>query len=462
MAIKFKCHCGRVLQARDERAGTRGKCPACGASVAVPEVVLAEIAETQQQKAVCDRCKKEVPKSELGPTLGFNVCKACGIAIEHGTVTPVSNGPASRSEVVEGLAAIPTPRAVTPVPDGSRESHFASTPMPERTRAAARIKPGAIACVSIADVQQKYWWLFIPVLSWLGLVFPLVLPPIPLGPIEVSVAWNRRDWMSHITRSLSALGKKRKTYGFPLGWCVNAFINLVDMATLGLSHLFVTARLHDELAKKARINEPHGDFSAVTWVSKWLIMGNVVFVVVYVACPGLLFRRILLSMEEHLRTLEFQAGKEEPIVAQVAQGADVPSSSQIAPDATALGRVVPAASGSQGIEGKTDPHVHDGYPADVVNLTIKFPGKRMIANMGLPMLFDGVEIGTLRARSGCEVQVRTGLRAHCLHFKTWLDKHRAHPSVSKTWELRGPVGVQPMVRQVHGGKSQLQGWGKRS
>jgi len=665
--------------------------PACGDSVAVPEVVLAEIVETDQHKSVCERCKKEVANSELEPTLGFNICKACGIAIQQGTATPMSGGTTSRSggcvgparsvgspfasdkddscsvqvtilfagaffvgdclldvildgvsvgrgslikgfmlsgratpgrhelrvkwgrkTCLQGVVSFDQPGrysirlslnrwlkqfAIADIfrdkgengfsPEGNQsvpinhglpvETHFTSMPMPERARAAARVKPAAIPCVSIADVEQKYRWLFIPVLSWLGLVFPLVLPPIPLGPIEFSIAWNRRGWMSHITRSLSALGKKRKTYVFPLGWCVNVFINLVDMATLGLSHLFVTASLHDQLAKKAGTNDPHGDFSAVAWVSKWLLLGNVVFVMVYIVCPGLLFRRILLSMEGHLRTLESEAAKEEPIIAQFASEAAPSSLSEIAPVSTALGRVtltieyagqfflvdskvrvvldgahvgegsavtgiklrvgtepgmhtldvdsvlrkkqytldlrrpgfytahlqysrmwgnftknvdlrflgasgqesqvatragvfctptvariadeqggrsgaatikasqcslpmqespggrpapvpvvpevVSAVSGNQGIEGKADPRGHGGCSAGVVNLIITFPGKRLMANMRLPMLLDGVEIGTLRARSGCNVQVRTGLGAHCLQLKTWLDKH---------------------------------------
>jgi hypothetical protein len=59
----------------------------------------------------------------------------------------------------------------------------------------------------------------------------------------------------------------------------------------------------------------------------------------------------------------------------------------------------------------------------VVNLTIRFPGKRLIANMGLPMLLDGANIGTLWSRSGCEIQVRTSLGVHHLQLKTWLGKH---------------------------------------
>jgi len=37
MPIKFQCACGKVLAARDEHAGRRAKCPACGTVVEVPK-----------------------------------------------------------------------------------------------------------------------------------------------------------------------------------------------------------------------------------------------------------------------------------------------------------------------------------------------------------------------------------------------------------------------------------------
>lgn len=37
MAIEVKCdHCGRLLKSRDEAAGRTGKCPGCGARIAIP------------------------------------------------------------------------------------------------------------------------------------------------------------------------------------------------------------------------------------------------------------------------------------------------------------------------------------------------------------------------------------------------------------------------------------------
>src|SRR5437879_6373645 len=37
MAIRFKCACGQELQAREEHAGRKTRCPACGADMTVPQ-----------------------------------------------------------------------------------------------------------------------------------------------------------------------------------------------------------------------------------------------------------------------------------------------------------------------------------------------------------------------------------------------------------------------------------------
>lgn len=38
MSIRFNCDCGKVLQAQEENAGKRTKCPACGALLTIPDV----------------------------------------------------------------------------------------------------------------------------------------------------------------------------------------------------------------------------------------------------------------------------------------------------------------------------------------------------------------------------------------------------------------------------------------
>src|SRR6476646_3631191 len=37
MSITVTCHCGKKLQSRDEHAGMRAKCPACGAVLLIPQ-----------------------------------------------------------------------------------------------------------------------------------------------------------------------------------------------------------------------------------------------------------------------------------------------------------------------------------------------------------------------------------------------------------------------------------------
>src|SRR5262245_18556637 len=46
MAIRFTCPCGREIQAKDEYAGTEGRCPSCGEVVRIPS--LAEAPQPRQ------------------------------------------------------------------------------------------------------------------------------------------------------------------------------------------------------------------------------------------------------------------------------------------------------------------------------------------------------------------------------------------------------------------------------
>src|SRR5262245_21218967 len=55
--IRFTCDCGRVLQAREEDAGKKAQCPACGAIVPVP-------AEAAEQR---ERTRPEAPREDRPP-----------------------------------------------------------------------------------------------------------------------------------------------------------------------------------------------------------------------------------------------------------------------------------------------------------------------------------------------------------------------------------------------------------
>jgi hypothetical protein len=151
--------------------------------------------------------------------------------------------------------------------------------------------------VSLQNLRSRYWWLYIPLISWLFLVFPLVLPPIPLGPIAISVAWNRREWMPFLKKGMACIGRQRKQNGFPLGWFVNFLANLLDMATLGLSTLFVTAELLGAVISRHGTQEERMQTSPILWVMKWLLLGNVVFLAVYISCPGFIYEKLLIRLE---------------------------------------------------------------------------------------------------------------------------------------------------------------------
>ena len=150
------------------------------------------------------------------------------------------------------------------------------------------------------ELNKQYWWLHVPVLSWVGLVFPLILPPIPVGPIVFSLSWNRREWMSHLRRGMASIGRKRKEYSFPLGWFVNVGVNLIDLASFGLSHLFVTAQLLSKMIHKKGSEQERAEIDPVMWVLKWLVLGNVVFLALYIVYPGYIFGKLLTRFERHL------------------------------------------------------------------------------------------------------------------------------------------------------------------
>jgi DNA-directed RNA polymerase subunit RPC12/RpoP len=50
MAIVFHCECGKELRSKDDFAGKRTKCPACGAAILIPVPVKAEPSKTPAEK----------------------------------------------------------------------------------------------------------------------------------------------------------------------------------------------------------------------------------------------------------------------------------------------------------------------------------------------------------------------------------------------------------------------------
>jgi hypothetical protein len=64
MPIEFACECGKRFSVRDEFAGKRTKCPACGAGLVVPELPKPET-ETDEDAAF--RLLEETPEPEFNP-----------------------------------------------------------------------------------------------------------------------------------------------------------------------------------------------------------------------------------------------------------------------------------------------------------------------------------------------------------------------------------------------------------
>ena len=159
---------------------------------------------------------------------------------------------------------------------------------------ASRLTPLSKYLIFLRD----YWWMYLPLVSWLFLVFPLILPPIPLGPIALSLAWSRRRMFPFYRRGCEFLRKAEKSYGFPWGWMVNVGVNLYDMATLGLSQLFATAALLREMIERDGTEAERAEADPVQWVWMRLLVGNVFFIAAYLVCPGYAFAPLLLRMEK--------------------------------------------------------------------------------------------------------------------------------------------------------------------
>ena len=147
---------------------------------------------------------------------------------------------------------------------------------------------------------QQYWWLYLPFVSWLFTVFPLILPPLPLGPVSLSLARSRRRMFSFYKEGAEYLRKEEKEHDFPWGYFLNVMINLWDIATLGLSQLFATASLLQELILKYGTVEEQTEINPVSFCYKWLLLGNVLFIAAYIACPGVIFAPLLVRMEKYL------------------------------------------------------------------------------------------------------------------------------------------------------------------
>ena len=153
----------------------------------------------------------------------------------------------------------------------------------------------------VPGLKSRYAWLQFSLLLWLLLVFPLILPPIPLGPIAFSAAWNRFEELGIVKRARRFIGQPLKSAGFPMGWLVNVFINIIDIASLGLRSAFMAAWLADQVnAKATKLGVGQASKGNVTWLLKWLLLGNVVFLAIWIVYPGWVLSRFVFNIEQIL------------------------------------------------------------------------------------------------------------------------------------------------------------------
>lgn len=102
MAIQVQCACGRQVTLPGEFAGRRGRCPACGQTLEIPqdpqavpdgraelalkpaaarEGASSSVAEAPERLAICARCERAV-------TGEGNYCTTCGAPVRPGIVSP--------------------------------------------------------------------------------------------------------------------------------------------------------------------------------------------------------------------------------------------------------------------------------------------------------------------------------------------------------------------------------------
>jgi hypothetical protein len=77
MVIRLRCSCGKTVQAADDQAGRKARCPACRALVRVPGDPEDSAGYAIEQVLECPGCKHEWP-------IGTVVCIDCGYHFEAG------------------------------------------------------------------------------------------------------------------------------------------------------------------------------------------------------------------------------------------------------------------------------------------------------------------------------------------------------------------------------------------
>jgi hypothetical protein len=100
MSITVTCHCGKKLQSRDEHAGMRAKCPACGAVLLIPKPAVKVETTVKAEPATAPlTTKPHTPSAPPGPLYE-------GKRVADWLESLRGNDPAQRRHAAEVLAQV--------------------------------------------------------------------------------------------------------------------------------------------------------------------------------------------------------------------------------------------------------------------------------------------------------------------------------------------------------------------
>jgi hypothetical protein len=115
MAITVECGCGKRFRVKDEHAGKRGRCPSCGAVVAIPAAEPAGPGGPSPERAGPAGPRRAAEPGARAPqAAGPEICPECGRPLAGGAVLCVNCGYDTRTGERVGTAGRSD---WTPLPD---------------------------------------------------------------------------------------------------------------------------------------------------------------------------------------------------------------------------------------------------------------------------------------------------------------------------------------------------------
>jgi hypothetical protein len=146
MPIQVTCACGKVYKFKDEVAGRRAKCPACGAVVAIPGVRVTAAPPAAEADAdaadAADARRSHIVLIALGGAAAL-VVAALAVVGYHFLSQPAGPKPALENEVKAFLADMSKPPSpvARPAPGGATAAPSAPPTAAPATPAAAPAQP---------------------------------------------------------------------------------------------------------------------------------------------------------------------------------------------------------------------------------------------------------------------------------------------------------------------------------